>query len=162
MIGIGLMPRTRCLSMSSLRLSATAAFAGIFFAVGLDGFALAGEDFMGLWSDNIAGAMSIGTMTVKSDTIDFKRAARYSVIAAGSFGAGQLFKVTGVNKQRDPMGCGPNNRVTYIAIIPLPPLIGTTRHSIRVIFYGGNTAPNPATYKDEPFVCDSHPFGRGG
>ena len=79
---------------------------------------------MGAWPDNIAGEMSIGTMTVNPGAIEFKRAARYSVIAAGSFGTGDLFKVTGVNKQRDPMGCGPNHRVTYIAITPLPSLWG--------------------------------------
>jgi hypothetical protein len=136
-------------------------FAGVLFAAGFGAFALAGEDFMGSWSDNIAGEMSIGTMTVKPDTIEFKRSARYSVVAAGSFGAGDLFKVTGVNKQRDPMGCGPNDRVTYIAIMPLPPLVGTTRQNIKVTFFGSNAAPDPST-KDDPFVCDTHPFGRGG
>lgn len=148
--------------MSSLRRLAIAAFAGVLFATGLGALALAGEDFMGSWSDNIAGNMSIGTMTVNPGTIDFKRSARYSVIAAGSFGAGDLFKVTGVNKQRDPMGCGPNDRVTYIAITPLPPLAGTTRQGIKVTFFGGDAAPDPSTYKDAPFVCDTHPFGRGG
>ena len=148
--------------MSSLRRVAIAAFAGVLFATGLGALALAGEDFTGSWSDNIAGNMSIGTMTVNPGTIDFKRSARYSVIAAGSFGAGDLFKVTGVNKQRDPMGCGPNDRVSYIAITPLPPLAGTTRQGIKVTFFGGDAAPDPSTYKDAPFVCDTHPFGRGG
>jgi hypothetical protein len=148
--------------VSSLRQVATAILAGVLLAAGLCAFALAGEGFMGSWSDNIAGEMSIGTMTVKPDTIDFKRSARYSVVTAGSFGAGDLFKVTGVNKQRDPMGCGPNDRVTYIAITPLPPLVGTTLQGIGVIFYGGNVAPDPSTYKDDPFVCGIHPFGRGG
>jgi hypothetical protein len=148
--------------VSSLKQVATAAFAGVLLAAGLGAYALAAEDFMGSWSDNIAGEMSIGTMTVKPDTIDFKRSARYSVVAAGSFGAGGLFKVTGVNKQRDPMGCGPNDRVTYIAIMPLPPLVGTTRQNIKVTFFGGDAAPDPSTYKDAPFVCDTHPFGRGG
>jgi hypothetical protein len=147
--------------VSSLRGVATAAFAGVLFAAGLGALALAGEDFMGSWSDNIAGEMSIGTMTVKPGTIGFTRSARYSVIAAGSFGAGDLFKVTGVNKPRDPMGCGPNDRVTYIAITPLPPLVGTTRQNIKVTFFGGNAAPDSST-KDAPFVCDTHPFGRGG
>jgi hypothetical protein len=147
---------------SLLRLVATTGFAGVLLAAGLGASALAGADFTGSWSDNIVGSMSIGTMTVKPDAIDFRRGARYSVVAAGSFGAGDLFKVAGVNKHRDPMGCGPNDRVTYIAIAPLPPLVGTTRQSIKVIFYGGNTAPDPSTYKDDPFVCDTHPFGRGG
>jgi hypothetical protein len=147
--------------VSSLKQVATAAFVGVLFVAGLGAFAVAGEDFMGPWSDNIAGEMSIGTMTVKPGTIDFKRSAHYSVIAAGSFGEGDLFKVTGVNKPRDPMGCGPNDRVTYIAITPLPRLVGTTRQNIKVTFFGGNAAPDPST-KDDLFVCDTHPFGRGG
>jgi|HubBroStandDraft_6_1064221.scaffolds.fasta_scaffold433905_1 hypothetical protein len=117
---------------------------------------------MGSWLDNIAGEMSIGTMTVKPGTIEFKRAARYSVVAAGSFGAGDLFKVNGVNKQRDPMGCGPNHRVTYIAITRLPPFTGTTAQSVKVLFFGGDAVPDPSTYKDTPSLCDTHPFDRAG
>src|SRR5215470_2057009 len=102
-IALRLRRSPRCLSVSSLRRVATAAFAGVLLAAGFGAFALAGEDLMGSWLDNIAGEMSVGTMTVKPGTIEFKRSAHYSVIAAGSFGAGDLFKVTGVNKQRDPM-----------------------------------------------------------
>jgi hypothetical protein len=148
--------------VSSLRRRAAAPFAGVLLAAGLGAAALAGDDFVGSWLDNIAGEMSIGTMTVKPGTIEFKRAAHYSVIAAGSFGAGDLFKVTGVNKPRDPMGCGPNHRVTYIAITPLPPLSGTTPQSVKVLFFTGDSAPDPSTYKDGPFLCDTHPFDRAG
>ena len=148
--------------MSSLRRVATAAFAGVLLAAALGASALAGDDFMGSWLDNIAGDMSIGTMTVKPGTIEFKRSAGYSVTSAGGFGAGALFKVTGVNKPRDPMGCGPNHRVTYIAITPLPPSAGTTPQSVKVLFFGGNAAPDPSTYKDAPFLCNAHPFDRGG
>ena len=46
--------------MSSLKQVATAAFAGVLFATGLGAYALAAEDFMGSWSDNIAGEMRVG------------------------------------------------------------------------------------------------------
>jgi hypothetical protein len=131
----------------------------------VSGLAVATEitaDFAGAWSDNAAGSTAIGRLTVEPNRIEIKHFARYDVVASGSFGKGSLFKVTAVDRSEDPMGCGPTDHVTYIIIVPLPRGEGTPQQGIMVIFYGGTTAPDPATINDDVMVCGTHSFGRGG
>jgi hypothetical protein len=98
-----------------------------------------------LWAprDNASGSDPIGTLVIENGKISLGKLATYSVKAAGAFGEGRLFEVTGSNSRRDPQGCGPEGRGQYLAVEPLAPVMPPVGGAaIRVFFYSGRS-PRP-------------------
>jgi len=118
------------------------------------------SDLSGDWLDNAADNARIGNLTFTKDTIRIGHVVSYSVTGAGPFGSGQLFKVIKANRYPDPMGCGPNGKVSYIVVQPLADSPGTRQQAMRLIFYGGTVEPDAGTIDADPAVCEVHPFGR--
>jgi hypothetical protein len=95
------------------------------------------------------------------DSIAVGRKVTYQVKPAGAFGDGQLFEVTGLNRKQDPEGCGPNGKVRYLAVQPLPPIApGLGGSAIRVFFYSGGSPPTIESVRNDTALCSIHPFSR--
>jgi len=122
--------------------------------------ARAESKFIGKWSDNASQGSRIGNLTISKDTAVFERVAIYTIASNGTFGLGEIFKISGVNHSPDPEGCGPNGKVNYIVVLPVSPSSGTRQQAIKVIFYSGTTPPSPETINDDREACSIHPFGR--
>jgi hypothetical protein len=140
---------------------------GLFLGVALTmmvncQYALANLPLIGAWSDNAPRETRIGELTISPHSIKITGRADYSVNVVGSFGAGQLYKATGVKPPHDPMGCGPSGLLTYIAVRPIPVEPVMHRQAIMVIFYAGSQAPQTATIDNDRDVCDLHSFSRRG
>lgn len=118
------------------------------------------SSYLGTWSDNTSGTNRIGDLTIENDAIRIKNLARYFTTPVGSFGTGELFKVSSVDPNLDGLGCGPDEQVRYIIIKPILNIPGFPQQAIQVIFYGGTEAPKPSTIDDDMGVCTIHPFGR--
>jgi hypothetical protein len=118
-------------------------------------------DFGGDWIDNAAQNTRLGNLKVDSHAIAIAGVASYSVEYLGLLGSGELFKVDAVDRHPDPLGCGPRESVTYIVIVPLPAVPGTTKAAVQLILYGGSERPKPSNLEADPAVCVAHPFSRG-
>lgn len=116
-------------------------------------------NFIGKWHDN-SGRVKIDDLEISPEAIAVGSRLKYSIADSGPFDGGELYKVTAVNMSIDPMGCGPSGKVQYIAVMPISVAPEIGQIGIRVFFYGGTGVPDPATIKDEPGVCEVHPFGR--
>ena len=123
--------------------------------------ALAAADFTGKWTDNASAMKRIGNLTIGRKQITLGRTA-WSVAATGDFGDGEYFRIAGVNRHSDPMGCGPHDKVTYILVVPVAQDPGSPRRAVMVTFYSGEDAPVAATLASSMDVCRTHPFGRAG
>lgn len=132
---------------------------GVVALAACAGPATARSAYLGVWSDNGA-ILRVGKLTIERHTIAVGRIATYSVLDAAQFGSGEIFQVISVNRKPDRLGCGPASRISYIIILPLPDTDGTPQKAIRALFYGGLSAPNPVTIKNDPAVCEVHAFGR--
>lgn len=116
--------------------------------------------FVGAWSDNADRLKSLGNLTVTSDSLAIGRTVTYTIADEETFGTGVLYKVTHVSRRKDPFGCGPQMKVQYIAVRPLPAIEGTNWRSIDVFLWGGPSKPQPASIESQPGVCIDHTFGR--
>ncbi|MBI3561664.1 MAG: hypothetical protein HY080_08120 [Gammaproteobacteria bacterium] len=115
-------------------------------------------NFSGKWLDNASAR--IGDLSITKNSIDIAHVASYTVAEAGTFGPGEIYKVSNLSVKPDPLGCGPSGRVNYIVILPLADIPGTNQQGIRMIFYGGAAAPSITTLDDDPAVCAQHSFGK--
>jgi hypothetical protein len=122
---------------------------------------LAQDNLLGRWRDNAPGGDPIGSLEILKDSIAVGRKVTYQVKPAGAFGDGQLFEVTGLNRKQDPEGCGPNGKVRYLAVQPLPPIApGLGGSAIRVFFYSGGSPPTIESVRNDTALCSIHPFSR--
>jgi hypothetical protein len=123
--------------------------------------ASAQENLRGRWRDNAPAGDPLGLLVISNESLTFGRKAIYRVKPAGAFGDGQLFEVTGLDRKQDPEGCGPDGRVRYIAVLPLPPIApGVGGSAIRVFFYSGSSPPTVESIGNDIALCSIHPFGR--
>jgi hypothetical protein len=123
--------------------------------------ASAQENLLGRWRDNAPGGDPLGPLVIANDSIAFGRKVTYRVKLVGAFGDGQLFEVTGLNLKQDPQGCGPDVKVRYLAVQPLPPIApGVGGPAIRVFFYSGGSPPTVESIGNDIALCSIHPFGR--
>lgn len=118
----------------------------------------AGDGVRGKWSDNAVRSLRIGDLSIADDHIRVGHIT-YKVKVVGPFGGGEIFEVTGVDQKPDPLGCGPDGKVHFIAAAPLPPVEGTRQKAIRLYFYAGDAPPDPETIDKDPALCEAHPFG---
>lgn len=117
--------------------------------------ACAGDGLYGTWHDGY------GRMQVTPHDIRFGKSLVYQVVPAGPFGAGTLFRITKVNRAKDPLGCGVTKRLGFIAIKPLPadPALPGTE-AIRVYFHSGPTAPTDPGIENDLALCSVRPYRR--
>jgi hypothetical protein len=142
----------------NLRALAPAAFAALL-AVTL--CALAQDTLLGRWRDNAPGSDPIGTLVIGNGSISVGRLVTYRVRPVAAFGDGRLFEVLGLNRKRDPEGCGPDGKVRYLAVQPLPPSVaGVADAAIRVFFYSGASPPTVESIETDVALCSVRPFGR--
>jgi len=142
----------------NLRALAPAAFAA-FLAAPL--CALAQDTLLGRWRDNAPGSDPIGTLVIGNGSISVGRLVTYRVKPVAAFGDGRLFEVTGLNRKRDPEGCGPNGKVRYLVVQPLPPAVAdVTEAAIRLFFYSGASPPTVDSIETDVALCSVRPFGR--
>jgi hypothetical protein len=121
--------------------------------------AVADQGLLGKWSDNAPRNTRIGDVEITESRIRLGNVT-YRVKPAGRFGDGETFAVTGIDRKRDPQGCGPTGKVHFISAQPLPALEGTHQSAIRLFFFSGDKAPDPETIGKDPELCAAHPFGR--
>jgi hypothetical protein len=140
------------------RLPEAACAAILLLAAGCFG-ASADDGVRGKWSDNAVRNLRIGDLDIGNDRIRVGRTT-YRVKPAGPFGSGAIFDVIGVDQKHDPLGCGPDGKVRFIAAAPLPPVEGTQQKAIRLYFYAGDAPPKPETIDKDFALCEAHPFGR--
>jgi len=123
--------------------------------------AWAQDNLLGRWRDNAPGGDPIGVLVIAKDSIVVGRKVTYQVKPVGTFGDGQLFEVTGVNRKHDPEGCGPDGKVRYLAVQRLPPIAhGVGSPAIRVFFYSGGSPPTVESIQSDIALCSIRPFGR--
>jgi|GEM_PF-3583042 len=119
--------------------------------------ALAQEDLRGRWNDNLTGLNALGPLTISKDRITVGRKITYQVKSIGVFGNGELFEVTGTNRNEDPI-CDTH----FLVVERLPPIDPNVSSSpaIRVWFYSGKSAPTIESIDKDIGVCEIHPFSR--
>jgi hypothetical protein len=125
----------------------------------VDGSA-ADEKLLGKWTDNAPQRAPTGALSISPDKLSFGKRVEYAVRSAGAFGAGELFEVTSLNRKTDPFGCGPDQRVHYLAVERLPQTVAGGSEAIRVFFYAGKSPPKAESIMADTGVCLIHPYGR--
>jgi hypothetical protein len=129
--------------------------------VGLSTAALAQYELLGRWRDNAPGSDPIGILTIARDHISVGRTVTYQVKPVGTFGEGELFAVTGLDRKQDPEGCGPDSKIHYLAVQQLPPIApGIGGPAIGVFFYSGRSPPSVTSIGEDIALCSIHPFSR--
>jgi hypothetical protein len=145
----------------------TAALVAVALMAGAAAKAADQSAYLGKWDDLASGLKRIGNVDIKKDKIIIGKNASYIVSDPDAFPSrseefsdGEIFKVTGVNKDKDPFGCGVSGKVHYIVL--LPRMEDATRlKSFQLLFYGGSgETPNPDTLTSDRGVCDWHYFGK--
>lgn len=118
------------------------------------------DNLTGRWQDNASGPNRMGALVVGKDKISVGPKVSYQVKGAGDFGDGELFEVTNMIGTNDQNGCGPDGKVRFIAIQPLPTVPGLSDVSIRVFFYSGTKLPSVESIQNDIGLCSIHPFSR--
>ncbi|MDH5182032.1 MAG: hypothetical protein OEY07_20405 [Gammaproteobacteria bacterium] len=117
-------------------------------------------DYKGDWEDNGTGVVRIGDLRVTDNAITIINVVSYSIALDRQEGDVNIYKVRSASINPDPLGCGPDSKVTYLIIQSLPDLPLITQKAIRVWFYGRSKQPDMKTIADEPGVCAIYIFGR--
>jgi hypothetical protein len=117
--------------------------------------------WLGHWTDASAGTSgALGDLTITTDRVSIAGIESWQISPTGPLGDGQLFQVTHADKTPDPLGCGPDSSVSFIAITPIAADPGIVGPEIKLLFFAGKTPPNPETVGQDRRLCETHPFAR--
>ncbi|MTJ83150.1 MAG: hypothetical protein F8N37_19360 [Telmatospirillum sp.] len=118
----------------------------------------------GDWQDMLWEQDRIGPLRVTDRDIRLGAGGHYRVRFLGrTDGAGMsfdLFEVRSGSGPRDPNGCGPSGRVSFVLISDTGTDARTGVRSILTPFYGGTARPDAAPLAGDAAVCAEHAFGR--
>lgn len=117
--------------------------------------------WLGHWNDASAGTSgALGDLRVAAGELSLSGIESWHISPQGPFASGQLFRVTSTDTAPDPLGCGPESAVSFIAITPIAADPGIAGPGIKLLFFADKTPPDPAAVGQDRRLCETHPFSR--